>query len=167
MTCGQEMPNALDVSPIELFQWHYERDPSCAEKFLHAIFDKEEEMSVRAKFYVAEKTEYPGGSTKLVMRAVSRGDVNAVWSSATPSGTLEMNITNRPAFDQMELGAEYLITFEKAAPAELADGHEWREDVRSIAGTGYSGSCGECGMGKAAHDEPERSKLVAQSRGTG
>lgn len=39
---------------------------------------------------------------------------NADWSKYTPSGKIEMCITNPAAIEQFELGSEYLITFEKA-----------------------------------------------------
>lgn len=39
---------------------------------------------------------------------------NHQWSKYTPSGSLELSITNPPAFDAFEVNAEYLLTFEKA-----------------------------------------------------
>lgn len=38
---------------------------------------------------------------------------NKSWSEATPSGQVEMQITNQSAVDAFELGSSYLITFEK------------------------------------------------------
>jgi hypothetical protein len=45
---------------------------------------------------------------------------NFEWSKATPSGYVELTITNEAAFSAFEVGAEYLLTFEPAtsgAPA--------------------------------------------------
>lgn len=121
-------------------------------------------MSVRAKMYVAEKTEYAANNGKVVLRAVARGDHNATWAAATPTGTMELNINNRPAFDALKIGAEYLVTFEEAAPPELADGHEFR--LADVPDNHYlAGKCGECGMLQGDHEEPKRSELVAMSRG--
>lgn len=38
---------------------------------------------------------------------------NKQWSKYTPSGQVELNITNPAAFDRFEANAEYLVTFEK------------------------------------------------------
>lgn len=37
---------------------------------------------------------------------------NYSWSEATPSGYIELGISNRAAFDDFEVGHEYLLTFE-------------------------------------------------------
>jgi hypothetical protein len=37
---------------------------------------------------------------------------NFKWSQATPSGYLELTITNPDAFNQFEMNKEYLVTFE-------------------------------------------------------
>jgi hypothetical protein len=39
---------------------------------------------------------------------------NFAWSQATPSGYVELNVTNQAAFDSVEPGREYLLTFEEA-----------------------------------------------------
>ena len=39
---------------------------------------------------------------------------NFAWSQATPSGYIELAITNAAAFDKFEPGAEYLLTFDLA-----------------------------------------------------
>lgn len=39
---------------------------------------------------------------------------NFEWSQATPSGYMELCITNPAAFGQFEVGEEYLLTFEHA-----------------------------------------------------
>ncbi len=57
-------------------------------------------MSVRAKFYISEVTQYPGpAGGKVTLGAATRGARNADWASATPSGTIELNINNPAAFD--------------------------------------------------------------------
>ncbi len=57
-------------------------------------------MTVRAKFYISELTQYPGAAGgKVKLGAATRGARNADWASATPSGTLELNINNPAAFD--------------------------------------------------------------------
>lgn len=38
---------------------------------------------------------------------------NASWSKWTPSGSVQMTITNPQAFDQFEEGQEYMVTFNK------------------------------------------------------
>jgi hypothetical protein len=37
---------------------------------------------------------------------------NFAWSQATPSGYIELNITNPDAFSEFEVGQDYLLTFE-------------------------------------------------------
>lgn len=68
---------------------------------------------VRAKFYVEEvaRTTY-GGRVKL--RAVSRGEDNKRWASATPSGEITMTIRNELAIDFYDVGEEYFVDFTPA-----------------------------------------------------
>lgn len=40
-------------------------------------------------------------------------ETNKSWSEATPSGAIEMTITNPAAFEQFEVDAEYYIDFRK------------------------------------------------------
>jgi hypothetical protein len=42
-------------------------------------------------------------------------DENKEWSKYTPSGSIEMHITNPAAFDQFEENAEYLLTFDRVS----------------------------------------------------
>ena len=37
---------------------------------------------------------------------------NFEWSQATPSGYIELAVTNSAAFNKFEVGSEYLLTFE-------------------------------------------------------
>ena len=87
-------------------------------------------MSVKAKFKCASVQPYSndGGETvagkNISMNAViaynadgSRNDENEAWSAATPSGTLNIHISNPAAFDQFEAGKDYYLTFEEV-PAQ-------------------------------------------------
>mgnify|MGYP001590217061 CR=1 FL=1 len=70
-------------------------------------------MTIRAKFFVTEvaKTTY-GGRVKL--SAVTRGQDNKIWASATPSGSIEMSIRNELAIEQFDVGKEYFVDFSPA-----------------------------------------------------
>ena len=72
-------------------------------------------MSVRAKMKVTSKTgnAEDGGSVRL--EAVCDGsDENKNWSKFTPSGHVEMWITNPPAYEAFEAGQEFYIDFTPA-----------------------------------------------------
>lgn len=82
-------------------------------------------MAVKAKFYIAEVSQYASSATggyadpkpvgTVVMRPVTRGEDNREWASATPSGEFKMTV-NGPAFPffQQQLGKEVSITIEGA-----------------------------------------------------
>lgn len=75
-------------------------------------------MAVTAKFYVSAVTkssDMGGNSTgaQVVLNPVY-GKENEPWSKYTPSGRIEMNITNPDALSQFELGKAYLLTFDPA-----------------------------------------------------
>jgi hypothetical protein len=82
-------------------------------------------MNVRAKFFVSEikHAGTPGSDpfatvTLLpVFGTYGDGQDNETWSKYTPSGKIEMNITNPAAIDAFEVGKAYNITFEPAAKA--------------------------------------------------
>lgn len=68
--------------------------------------------TITAKFNVSSITKFGnGGGTKVVLNAATTGDENKEWSQYTPSGTIEMHITNPDA--EFEFGYYYL-TFTKA-----------------------------------------------------
>lgn len=69
--------------------------------------------TIRAKFNVAEITEYGnGGGTKVVLMPVTTGsEENKAFWQWTPSGRIEMHISNPDA--KFEFG-EYYIDFTKA-----------------------------------------------------
>jgi len=70
-------------------------------------------MKTRAKFNVAEITNYGnGGGTKVVLMPVTTGsEENKSFWNYTPSGRIEMHITNPDV--KFELG-EYFVDFTKA-----------------------------------------------------
>ena len=69
-------------------------------------------MSVRAKMTCSHKsTESHGVVVKF--RAVTDDSVeNKTWSKYTPSGEVELVITNEAAYDQFEQGKDYFVDFE-------------------------------------------------------
>lgn len=79
-------------------------------------------MNVRAKFFVSEikHAATPGSEpfATVVMLPVfgSYGDgkVNESWSKYTPSGKLEMSVTNPAAIDAFEVGKPYFLDFTSA-----------------------------------------------------
>lgn len=107
---------------------------------------------VRGKFFPAEVTEYPGGGGgKVVFRAVTRGAINASFASATPSGTIEMHVSNPDAFATFQDGVrrkvEYYVDFTECTP-QAGDGHKF---VETPAGHYNGDRCAECGGEKAKH----------------
>ena len=77
-------------------------------------------MTVRAKFFVTEINHRHTGNPdsnyaeiKLVP-VYNDGEENASWSKWTPSGSIEMAVTNPAAVDQFELGKAYFINFTPA-----------------------------------------------------
>lgn len=76
-------------------------------------------MKVQAKFWVSQINHQAPRSNEadsvatIEMQPVY-GEGNEDWSKYTPSGKLEMTVTNPAAIDQFELGGEYLLTFERA-----------------------------------------------------
>ena len=79
-------------------------------------------MSVKAKFYVTSIQEHstgPGGSAsqksvRLAPVYGKDGSENAEWSKYTPSGQIEMTITNEAALAQFGIGKEFYVTFDAA-----------------------------------------------------
>lgn len=82
-------------------------------------------MSVKAKFTCTSVEPHTNkeGQTEgksIGMSAVvaygadgNRKDENESWSKWTPSGTLQIYITNPDAFEQFEQGKEYYLTFDE------------------------------------------------------
>lgn len=78
-------------------------------------------MTVQAKFWVSSIQHQSPHSAEadqvanIVLQPVySNGGENDDWSKYTPSGKIEMCITNPVAISQFELGGEYLISFDRA-----------------------------------------------------
>lgn len=79
-------------------------------------------MTVRAKFRCIEKSQkgnnygapgpIEGGFLRL---AAVQGEENKTWTKWTPSGTLDLHITNPDALTQFEVGKDYFLDF---TPAE-------------------------------------------------
>lgn len=77
-------------------------------------------MTVQAKFWVQniqhqspKSQEADTVANVTLVPVYADGGENDSWSKYTPSGKIEMCITNPDAVDQFELGAEYLITFDR------------------------------------------------------
>lgn len=68
---------------------------------------------VTAKFKVSQVNDY--GTYRQVhlgpVYSSDKSSPNYSWSMATPSGKLEMTITNPAAYEQFAVGREYLMTF--------------------------------------------------------
>ncbi|MGO7576604.1 hypothetical protein ACC699_17160 [Rhizobium ruizarguesonis] len=79
--------------------------------------------TVRAKFFVADikHSETPGSDpyAMITMMPVfgtyGDGKDNESWSKYTPSGKIEMSITNPGAIDAFEKGKAYFVDFAPAA----------------------------------------------------
>lgn len=77
-------------------------------------------MAVTAKMKVehirAFEEGHPTEYRQITLRPVYSPDPaspNYSWSKWTPSGQLDMTITNPAAFHQFRLGATFLLTFEE------------------------------------------------------
>lgn len=116
--------------------------------------------TVRAKFNIKSIELTPGNQGgKIVLQAVSRGDRNADWAAATPSGTIEMYVNNPDGFAwfldrlqaQREVGRypEVFVDFSDSVDGWVGDGHKFRE-AEVPSGHYVSGSCGACGYAKDA-----------------
>lgn len=117
-------------------------------------------MRLRAKFYITGLTLLPGNNgVKLDLSAVSRGDRNAEWATATPTGTMSMVINNPAAAQQAEdfmqaarrsgKQPEVFVDLNPSEDGWPGDGHKFRlADIpKGIYGHGM---CGECGLGPDA-----------------
>lgn len=70
---------------------------------------------VTAKFKVTQVNDY-GGYRQVHLSPVYSSDKsspNYSWSMATPSGKLEMTISNPGAYEQFRVGKTFLMTFEE------------------------------------------------------
>jgi hypothetical protein len=79
-------------------------------------------QTVRAKFFVEDirHSDIPGTEqyASITMRPVfgtyGDGEVNKTWSKYTPSGQLQITITNPAAIDAFEKGKAYYLDFTPA-----------------------------------------------------
>lgn len=75
---------------------------------------------VRAKFFCTEKKHIHTTSPNDVLCQITfqavygDGKGNEQWSKYTPSGKLEMSVTNPAAIDKFELGKSYYLDFTPA-----------------------------------------------------
>lgn len=75
-------------------------------------------MPVTARFYVSEMTRraYNPGHAQIKLQPAYRGEENKAWSEATPSGSIELNVTNAAAVERfnawMLAGQDLHLTFE-------------------------------------------------------
>ena len=109
------------------------------------------DRAVNARFYV-ERTEHFNGTQRNVhLSAVSRGDQNKQWSSATPVGNLTMTINNPGAAELIEewmkAGIDVEITLRPVPVLRPDDGHPFRQSDDGDPRSYYSstGLCGDCG----------------------
>jgi len=114
---------------------------------------------VAARFYVAEVTGTaygPKGGGRVKLQAVSRGDQNKDWAAATPSGTIEMQINNPPAFRWFAglLSEDIDLTFTAATRHEPDDGHPFRESLADPTTAYGPPNCGDCGWPEGKHVQP-------------
>jgi hypothetical protein len=74
-------------------------------------------MATRAKFVCSQTTQYMGGSKQAVLSAVTDdGDPeNKAFWSATPSGRIEIHVSNPDAAEQFEAGKAYYVDFTEVA----------------------------------------------------
>lgn len=77
-------------------------------------------MTVSAKFKVSSVEDF--GQFRVVkLAAVSAtSEENMDWSKWTPSGKIEMSITNPDAFNQFAAGDDFYLTFTKAENVSAA-----------------------------------------------
>lgn len=70
---------------------------------------------IQAKFKVDHVVRNETSETIVCnpVYSADKANPNFSWSQATPSGKLELTITNKAAFGYFELGKEYLLNFTK------------------------------------------------------
>ena len=86
---------------------------------------------IRCKMYVSEKQDrayaaYGGGpgvrqQESVVKLSAATDDGNKEWSKYTPSGQIELHITNPVAFEAFKLGQFYLVDFVEAPADEASE----------------------------------------------
>lgn len=111
---------------------------------------------IRAKMFVSACTITSGGTAEtgsVSLQAVTRGAVNRSFSSATPSGKIDMHISNPVAFAffRDRIGREFYVDFTEYHPV-AGDGHKFVATVSDGPNKHYNeGRCVDCGQDEAAH----------------
>lgn len=72
-------------------------------------------MSILARLQCAHVTRGVNSETPALAAVTATSEENKTWSQHTPSGRLELQITNPSAFGFFEPGEEYVVIIEKAA----------------------------------------------------
>lgn len=70
--------------------------------------------TVLAKFKVGSVTDFGNNNQQVAMSPVTSGEENKSFSLYTPSGKIEMHITNPSVMGFFEPSAEYFVEFRKA-----------------------------------------------------
>jgi hypothetical protein len=122
--------------------------------------------AVEARFYVASTTEQgqptdKGCKGQVKLSAVSRGDQNRQWASATPCGSLDMTILNPAAFEEVRswqrAGWDVQVVLKPVRVLKPEDGHFFRQATHDDPTDYYAreGLCGDCGYMLDQHvDQP-------------
>lgn len=75
-------------------------------------------MAVAARFYVSQiaRFAYNASQVTVTLNAAARGPENKAWATATPSGTITMNVMNEAAGKWFadRLGKDIAIVFDDA-----------------------------------------------------
>lgn len=71
-------------------------------------------MSVKAKFVCNELKKYVGQESVTLVPVTTGSEENKSFSEYTPSGKLELVVTNKALFDHFQPGKEYYLTIEAA-----------------------------------------------------
>lgn len=72
-------------------------------------------MRIKAKFRCSSVTKYEEQENVILAPVTDDNEDNKKWSKWTPSGQLELTITNEACWGAFEPGKEYLLDI---APAE-------------------------------------------------
>ena len=127
--------------------------------------------AVQARFHISAIELTPNNrGGKVTLKPVSRGDRNAKWAEATPSGEMTMYVNNASGFqwfmDLLEASKsgecrwpEVDITMTVSPQQVPEDGHAFREAAYPEGIYGH-GKCGDCGCDP---DAEHRAKKVARA----
>lgn len=72
-------------------------------------------MSIQAKLQCTNLMQAVNQESPVLTAVTATSEENKRWAKYTPSGRLELTITNPAAFGFFEPGDEYLVTIEKVA----------------------------------------------------